>query len=322
MENSDLALSVVLGGTKCNAALVSSNGELIKESASMLGGASATGVASLIMEQVETLLAHAALKHLQVCGVGISVPGIYDQQRGTVWAPHIDGWEKYPLHRFLKDHLTRHDLPLLIESERGASMLGEYWLGASKGIRDAIFFSAGKGIGAGILSDGRLVRGAHDNAGAAGWMALQRPFEAKFKRFGNFEYYASGDGLVRAAMEMNSRSSSRFFQKESRGDLKTEELFVAYEKRDPVAIKVIDQAIELWGMACANMVSLLNPEIIVFGGEVFGPGVQFLERIYREAIRWAQPVAMRRVRFLPSELKENAPLQGIAYQLFQFSTES
>lgn len=321
MENSDLALSAFLGGTKCAAALVSCEGELIRLRSSPLAGVSAAGVASLIMEQIETLLAHAALKHLQVRGVGISVPGIYDQHRGTVWAPHIEGWEQYPLHRFMKDHLTRHDLPLIIENERGASMLGEYWMGALKGTRNAIFLSVGKGIDAGILSDGRLIRGSHDIAGAVGWMALQRPFEARFKSCGNFEYYASGDGMVRAAQEMSSRSSTRFFQREQRGHLTAEELFAAYDRRDPVATKVIDQAIELWGMACANLVSLFNPEIIVFGGEVFGPGVQFLERIYREAIRWAQPVAMRRVKFVPSELKESAPLLGMAFQLFQEPSE-
>jgi glucokinase len=316
-SSNNLAISVSLGGTSSAATLVSGEGALINQSTAILAGSKAEAVASLILEQVETLLAHAALHHLGVGGIGISVPGIADRERDTVWAPDIEGWEQFPLYGYLNNHLTRHDLPIRIESDRGTSMLGEWWMGAAKGVRNAVFLLVGDGIGAGILSDGQLIRGAHDISGAVGWMALQRSFEARFKRCGNFEFYASGEGMLRQAQEMNQKGSSRIFQKNKTGPGDTGELFSSYEKKDPVAVKVIDQAIELWGMAAANLVSILNPEIIIFGGEVFGPGVRFLDRIYREAIRWAQPVAMRRVQFLSSELKENAPLLGAAQPFFQ-----
>src|SRR5204863_4381910 len=79
-------------------------------------------------------------------------------------------------------------------------------------------------------------------------------------------------------------------------------VFAAYEKGDRIARQAIDNAIELWGMAVANLVSLFNPEIIVFGGGVFGPAAQFLDRIYSEAKRWAQPIAIDQVRLIASSL--------------------
>jgi glucokinase len=316
MELNGHTISIDLGGTKCSAALVSWQGELTQYQSVELAGARGTAVGELVLEKIEELLAHAALKHRDVAGIGISVPGISDRQRQTVWAPNIEGWEKFPLQPYLQDHLTRHDLPILIESDRGCSVLGEHWLGIAQGVKDVIFLSVGTGIGAGIMADGKLIRGSHDIAGAIGWMALQRPFDNKFKSCGNFEYYASGEGLVRAANEMITEHAARLFPRRAVRGMKAEELFESLKKNDQVALKVIEQAVELWGMACANLVSLFNPEIIVFGGGVFGPAVQFLERIYREAIRWAQPVAMRQVRFVETALKGNAPLLGAAYNVF------
>ncbi len=321
MGTGNLVIAVDLGGTKCASALINSEGVLVSHHTDILAGSKGADVAALIMKQIEAMLAHAALKYHQVDGIGISVPGISDRANGTVWAPNIEGWEKFPLHQYLKDHLTRHELPVIIESDRAASLLGEYWLGAAREARNAIYLAVGTGIGAGIISDGKLVRGAYDIAGAIGWMALQKPFESKYKRCGNFEYFASGEGLVRAALELAPRSGSRLFQKGKPDGYTAEILFASYEKKDPVARKVIDQAIELWGMACANLVSLFNPEVIVFGGGVFGPGLGYLERIYRESIKWAQPVAMRQVKYLPSVLKGAAPLLGAVYPFFKDDRE-
>jgi len=74
--------------------------------------------------------------------------------------------------------------------------------------------------------------------------------------------------------------------------------------------EAIDNAIELWGMAAANLVSLFNPEMIVFGGGIFGPATKFLDRINAEARRWAQPIAIDQVRFVASELGSDAGLFG------------
>jgi glucokinase len=96
-------------------------------------------------------------------------------------------------------------------------------------------------------------------------------------------------------------------------DLTTLSIFDAYQQKDPVALLVLDRAIRYWGMAVANLVSLFNPEIIVFGGGVFGPAVMFLEDILTEARRWAQPVSIRQVRIRSSSLGGDAGLAGAAF---------
>ena len=87
-------------------------------------------------------------------------------------------------------------------------------------------------------------------------------------------------------------------------------MFATYDRGDTIAAKVIDNAIELWGMAAANLVSLFNPQMIIFGGGIFGPATKFLERIKTEAKRWAQPIAIEQVQFVGSTLGSDAGLFG------------
>ena len=92
------------------------------------------------------------------------------------------------------------------------------------------------------------------------------------------------------------------------------DVFEAYEHDDKIATEVLGQAIDFWGMASANLISLFNPQMLIFGGGVFGPATRFLDDIAAEARRWAQPIAMERVKFSASQLGGDTALYGAAYQ--------
>ncbi|MCB0689192.1 MAG: ROK family protein, partial [Saprospiraceae bacterium] len=87
----------------------------------------------------------------------------------------------------------------------------------------------------------------------------------------------------------------------------------AYNMNNPQACTIVEKAIKCWGQATANLVSLLNPEMIIFGGGVFGPAIRFIDRIYQEACQWAQPISIKQVQFLPSALGDVVALYGAAY---------
>jgi glucokinase len=171
----------------------------------------------------------------------------------------------------------------------------------------------GTGIGAGILANGRVLRGAHGIAGAIGWLALDRPFRREYVPCGCFEHHASGGGIAKVAEEILSRQKRYRGPLRVEGSLTAQDVFDACEKGDAVAEKVVAEAVQLWGMASANLVSLLNPAKIIFGGGVFGPAARFLDAISAEARRWAQPVAIERVQFEVSQLGSDAALYGAAY---------
>jgi glucokinase len=286
-------LALDLGGTKLAAALFNADGEILQQSTFPLAGRSGTEVGALIIDAVKQISRDAALS-----AVGVAVPGIYRSTTATVWAPNIPGWDDYPLHAELSAALS--DVPVVVESDRTCYILGEVWRGNARGARNAIFISVGTGIGAGILADGHVIRGHHDIAGAVGWLALDRPYEEKYRSCGNFEYYAAGPGIARAAQERGLENAT------------TELVFKAFEQRDERAVAVVEQAVAYWGMAVGNLVSVLNPEVIVFGGGVFGPAAGLLEAIYDEALKWAQPISIRQVKLVVSALGSDAGLYGAA----------
>ncbi len=95
--------------------------------------------------------------------------------------------------------------------------------------------------------------------------------------------------------------------------LSAKDIFDAYENGDELSKKVIGNAIEYWGMAVANLVSLFNPEKIIFGGGVFGPALRFLDDIYDEAKKWAQPISIQQVKLQGSALGNEAGLYGAGW---------
>lgn len=306
-----------LGGTKLATAVFTDAGELLQRESIPLGGRQGAAVGSLIADR----LAQLSIEH-ECEAVGVCVPGIYHAARGSVWAPNIPGWDDYPLLDELCTALgpTRR---ITIDSDRAAYILGETWRGAARGARDAIFLAVGTGIGAGILAGGKVIRGYGDIAGAIGWLAFDRPFTPRYAQHGCFEDQASGPGLVRVARDLMGADSTYDgeLRRKKTDDLDAADIFAAHDKGDRIAARVVDNAIELWGMAAANLVSLLNPEMIIFGGGIFGPAAKFLDRIRTEAGRWAQPIAIGQVRLVASELGSDAGLFGAGRLAMTFDGE-
>lgn len=307
-------LAIDIGGTKVASALITPEGHVLDRGHALLGDRGGKDVAILVGEQCRALLASERnTGHPSPMACGVTVPGIYRANSGTVWAPNIPGWDDYPLRDELQSALGS-SISVVIDSDRAAYILGETWRGAAAGTRDAIFLAVGTGIGAGILTDGRVLRGHADIAGAIGWLALDRPFVPRYMSCGHFEYHASGPGLAAVAEELVAADAA--YDGELRriapNEMTAGHVFAALERGDPIARRVIDDAIAFWGMAAANLVSLFNPETIVFGGGVFGPATRFLGQIRAEATKWAQPISMQQVRFVASALGGDAGLYGAA----------
>lgn len=302
-------LGVDLGGTKLATALFSEGGTLISKDVVGLERRAGEAVGELVRDAVARNIRSA---DEPVRAIGVSVPGIARAKTGTVWAPNIPGWEDYPLVAVIR--AIAGSVPVSIDSDRACCMLGELWQGSARGCKDAIYLAVGTGIGAGILIDGRILRGSHDIAGSIGWLALHKPFEKKYIPCGCFEHYASGDGIAKLTRELLAADAS--YHGMLRGQettLTAREVFHAYDGRDPLAIKVFDECIQYWGMAVANLISIFNPEKIIFGGGVFGPALQFLNAIGEEARKWAQPISITQVTLEPSGLHGDAAIYGAGF---------
>ena len=304
-------LGIDIGGTKLALTLFTKRGEVLHEETLLLDKKLDAG--RFICDSFLKIKDHASLTGNEIQSVGICVPGIYRSKTGTVWAPNIPCWDDYPLLAEIKK--VSGKIPVTIDSDRACYILGEIWKGNAKECKDAIFLAVGTGIGAGILINGQVLRGAHDIAGAIGWMALDPPFKEDHIRCGCFENYASGEGIAIQARKFLIEKTNY------KGELKNipleevtcHEVFKAYENNDEIAEKVINDCIRYWGMATANLVSLFNPEKILFGGGVFGPAVSLIPKIKEEATKWAQPISIQQVSFEAAGLGTDAGVVGAGF---------
>lgn len=306
-------IGIDLGGTKVAAAIFDANGRILARKNALLAGRTGEQVGDLINEVILALQSEHMTEVFQ--GIGVCVPGIVYSRTDRVWAPNIPGWDNYPLKAKIKSILNNPKIPVCIESDRTCYILGEVWQGAAQGCENAIYLAVGTGIGAGILLDGRVIHGANDIVGATGWMALEYPYREEFIPVGCFEYYASGNGIgtnARRLLQENPTYQGPLRQKPLE-EVTSHDVFAVYDQQDAIAVAALDKAVQMWGMGTANLVSLFNPEKIIFGGGVFGPAVRFIDRIYQEACRWGQPISMKDVQYCASQVGGDAALLGAAY---------
>lgn len=294
------AIGVDLGGTKVMAALFTQEGEAKGIRQALLESRTGAAVADLVAAVCADLVAEYDLSaDEEPIRIGVCVPGIANSKTQKVWAPNIPGWDNFPLKAHLEAAVP--NALVEIESDRTCYILGESWMGLAKGCQNALFIAVGTGIGVGILVDGRVLHGASDIVGATGWMALQPPYSEEYTNAGCFETFASGTGIAAQARKLSGQPSS--FPD-------AQHVFAAFERGNPTALRVLDKAVECWGMASANLVSLFNPEMVIWGGGVFGPAARLLDRIYYEACKWAQPISIRQCTFVQTSLPHQAGLYG------------
>lgn len=306
-------IGIDLGGTKVAAAVFDSVGNILAKEVKLLNGAQGEEVGQLIIDVIRMLMSSTS-----VCGIeaiGVCVPGIVYSKKGTVWAPNIPGWNDYPLKRIIENAIGTTQITVSIESDRTCYVLGEVWKGGAKGCQNVIYLAVGTGIGAGILIDGRVLHGHSDIVGATGWMALQNPYSDDYIPCGCFEHFASGNGIALQAQKIlcGKPDYDGPLALKPVKEITCKDVFAAYEQGDVISRQVLDKAIEMWGMGAANLVSLLNPEKFVFGGGVFGPAKKLIQRIYEEACKWGQPISMKQVQFMASEIDGEAALYGAGY---------
>ncbi len=301
-----------IGGTKISAALFTIQGWMSGRRRVPLDRASADKPVRQISGLIRILENLARKKGGVLRGIGICIPGVVFARSGRVWAPNIPGWDHFPLRNRLA---VETKTQLFLDSDRSAYVLGEQWRGAARGKKDVVFLAVGTGIGAGILSGGRLIRGCGDIGGAVGWFALDPRFQEQYAAVGGFEAEASGGSIGRKARDFLRAGEISLIRDMVQGKIErvtAETVVAAARKGDSMALSILDTAVIYLGMGVANVVSILNPETVVLGGGLFRAADLLLVPVRKEFKRWAQPLAAKKVRIVLSALGEDAGLYGAA----------
>lgn len=316
IESAGLAIGVDIGGSNIRVALGNSAGDLLEKIRVSVDKTRPESPVLQILDLVHKLVHKAEVSVDRLVGIGVAVPGVVNPN-GAVWAPNFPGWDDFPLKTVLQDSLP---VPLVIEADRNAALLGETWLGAAQGMKNVVFLIVGTGIGAGILVDGRVYRGHSGVAGAVGWLVVDWEEREEYKKVGCLEARAAGPAIARKAVDRIQRGAFTSILNLVNGDVNAvtaEVVAQAAEQGDPEAQAILREVGAELGIAIATIVNILNPEIVVVGGGV-GRAFPFLEgSISKAIVTWAQPLAARSVRVVPSALGEDAGLLGAIRLAFE-----
>lgn len=296
--------AVDLGGTKCSAAVVDRSGRLLSRRTVAVDHTSPNAPVLQIIQLAEQF----GVPKRAFQAAGVAVPGLV-RSNGTVWAPNLPGWDRMPLASRLKRSLG---IPVLVESDRNAAIVGESWRGAARGKSDAIVFMVGTGIGAGILSGGRVLRGAHELSGCAGWLTITEAKNGASSGIGELEWLAAGPAIARAAQERLQAGEESSLSQIDCSRITAHDVAAAARKADPLAVEIFRRAGTLLGYGIANMINLLDPQVIILGGGLAAVSDLYIASLRAAVLERAQPLSAAQVKVVVSRLGDKANLLGCA----------
>lgn len=307
-------LAVDLGGTKCSAAVVDRNGRIVSRRTMPVDVSSRWAPVRQIVRLARDL-GKEAMPRQSFAAVGVAVPGLV-RRDGTVWAPNLPGWKRIALANCLKRSLG---VPVVVESDRNTALIGECWRGAAQGKSDVVVLMIGTGIGAGIMSGGRVVRGAHELSGCAGWLSVSLENKLNSSATGELESMAAGPGIANAARKRLQEGEASTLSQFNLSKLTCKEIAAAAREGDPLALDIFHHAGKLLGFGVGNMVSLFDPEVVIIGGGVAGAADLYLKSLRDAMLERAQPLAAMKVKLVVSKLGDRANLLGCASLAWQSS---
>ena len=269
-EDAGVVLAADLGATHSRIAIADLGGEILAETVADIEiAAGPEHVLAWVDETFDALLAQVAAGHDAVLGIGIGLPGPVEFAEGRPVSPPImPGWDGYDV----RGHFgMRFGLPVLVDNDVNIMALGEHWLMPDP-VDDLLFVKVGTGIGSGLILGGRLHRGAQGAAGDIGHIPVAgSEAVCRCGNVGCVEASAGGGALARelAALGKATRNSRDVIRLARAGD------------ND--AVQAVRRAGRLLGRIIAAAVNLLNPAVILIGGDVADSGDQLLAGV-REVV--------------------------------------
>lgn len=255
IPDSAFMAAVDLGGTKLRVAVVDLAGTVLAEVVEPTHPVGGRAVAAQIGALVRQAAKAGAIDLARLRQTVVGCPGVPDQATGRVnFAPNIAGIDGLDFRAAVAEITGTQ---VMLENDVNLAVLGEQWLGAGQGIDHLVFIALGTGIGAGIMVNGALLRGATGAAGELGYLPFGAdPFEPESLRVGAFERVTATHG-IRAA-----------YQAATGGALEVPQVFAAAEAGDAAARAVLDGVARQMARAVATLGAVIAPELVILGGSI------------------------------------------------------
>lgn len=307
-----LAIGIDVGGTQVRAALVDERGTIVarvEDRTEAMAGPER--VLSQMRRLVDRLFSNADPS--SVVAVGVSAPGPTDTAAGVASdIPTLSGFADFPLKA---EAQKLFPFPVSLENDGIAAAIGEWQFGAGKGLDNLVYVTVSTGIGGGVISDGRVVRGRKGMAGHVGHMSMvPNGALCPCGNKGCFEAYGSGTAFqLRARMQALECSDTTL----GRGGSAIEghSIFTAARNGDCLASRLIDEEAEILGRGFTSLIHIFSPDVVVMGGGLSHEFDRLQPGIQNYITTWAMP-AFRDVEVRRAALGQNSGLIGAAAVAF------
>jgi len=289
-------IGIDIGGTSIKAGRTDESGVVAAARKTPTPATNLDALIAAIAELVDKLR-----ESLPISGLGVGIPGLRNAQTGVVQtSPHIPSIRDVNLEQRLAERIQ---MPVITENDANAGAYGEWVSGAGKGLQHMIYITLGTGLGSGLILDRKLFRGFSGYAGELGHTVVEpdgRPCACG--AVGCLETRVSAKGIVQTAKEANF----------GKGSFTAEDVYNAATQGEKTAIQVFQETGRYLGIACANLINLLNPQAIVIGGGVMASGGLLLDAAREEARRRALAPSLRNCEIVQSHLWPDAGIIGAA----------
>jgi predicted NBD/HSP70 family sugar kinase len=300
-----VVLAADLGATHSRVAVTDLAGDVLAEGREDIAIAEGPErVLAWLERTFDRLLEESGSDRESVRGVGVGVPGPVEFRTGTPVAPPImPGWDGYGV----SDHLRPiYDAPVLVDNDVNIMALGEHW-SRWRDTQHLLFVKVGTGIGCGVITDGRIHRGAQGAAGDIGHIHVPDHDDVicRCGNLGCLEAVAGGGAMA-------AQLAAAGIPAENSRD-------VVRHVRDgrPEAMRLVRQAGRELGGVLASAVNLFNPGVIVIGGDIAHADEHLLAGVREVVYRRSTALATRSIRIARSTLDDRAGVIGAAVMVIE-----
>ena len=306
-------VGIDIGGTKLATVVADRTGHILgKVRKPTLAERGPEYALDLLFDMVRETVNLAGLEQNAISAIGVSCGGPLDTKTGIVYSPpNLPGWDALPLKAKLE---SEFQVPVTIENDANASALAEYRFGGGRGYQAVLYMTMSTGIGGGIVIDGHIYHGANDSAGEVGHQILlpDGPPCGCGKR-GCLEALCSGPAIARRAQAAiqaqitEAKASATTLLNLAGGhieDVKSEHVLTAARTGDALALQLINETAYYMGWGIANLVNILNPDIVLLGTIAIAAGDLLLDPIRKTVSEFAMPRPAEAVKIAPAQLGE------------------
>lgn len=286
-----VSVGVDLGGTKILTIAVDGTGTVLGRALLPTPHEGECAALEAMANSVRQALSEAGRTLGDVQGVAVGAPGPMDPDEGVLLEPpNLPGCENLPIRAYLEERLG---VPVRVENDANVAAIGEYRYGAGKGIDDMIYVTLSTGIGGGVITGGKLLRGLGRTAGEVGHMVVAHGQErCACGRSGCWEAISSGTAIAARAREAVAagRATPALVAEASKGPVLAQAVLAAAAEGDATAQAIIARAVEFNGVGLMNLLHLFSPGMIVIGGGL----THAWDALIAPAAAWAKSHAFER----------------------------